>query len=404
MTENSPQSSEKHRVRIIIVVNQLSLGGTERHLLQILPRLQRVLQQEHFDVSVIVIKGGGRLEEAFREAGVPVTAPDPGLPNFMQRIWSSFQIVKIIFERPDILHFFLPEAYLIGGVLSALCRQPITIMSRRSLNDYQKRYPIAAKIEHWLHKRTTVLIGNSRAVCRQLLDEAEDASKIGLIYNGVDLDMVNQTVSRSTARKELNLAQDAVVLVIVANLIPYKGHEDLVKALHNIKHKMPQPWTLLCVGRDEGIGGGLEKRSNECGLRQNIQWLGELSDVSKYLAAADIGFLCSHEEGFSNSILEGMACSLPMIVTDVGGNAEAVIDGQTGIVVPTRSPSALGDAILKLALDDSLRATLGEAARNRVETTFSLETCVISYARLYRSLAKKDHSPVADILENETVK
>src|SRR4029079_17142928 len=99
------------------------------------------------------------------------------------------------------------------------------------------------------------------------------------------------------------------------------------------------------------------------GIEENIKLLGARTDIAALLAAADIGVLASHEEGFANSILEGMASGLPMIVTDVGGNAEAVVNGVTGLVVPPRDARALGSAILKLALDPEFLRTMGDAGR-----------------------------------------
>jgi glycosyltransferase involved in cell wall biosynthesis len=246
-------------------------------------------------------------------------------------------------------------------------------------------------------------MGNSRAVVRQLSKETEDSSKIGLIYNGIDLAPYEQTLPKLKAREELNIAPDATVFVIVANLISYKGHEDLLAALADVKDKLPQPWVLLCLGRDDGIGPRLERLTASLSLVENIRWLGELPDVPKYLAAADIGLLCSHEEGFSNSILEGMASGLPMIVTDVGGNAEAVVDGETGIVVPARDPRMMGKALSVLAADKELCMKMGEAARVRAKDAFSIEKCVASYAQLYSALLENDNQSVSEMLKHAPI-
>ena len=187
------------------------------------------------------------------------------------------------------------------------------------------------------------------------------------------------------------------MLVTVANLIRYKGHSDLFEALDWIKGSLPARWTLLCVGRDDGIGERLRKQAVARGIESNVQFLGERPDIASLLASADIGILCSHEEGFANSILEGMAAGLPMIVTDVGGNAEAVIDGTTGLVVPPHNPKALGAAIVKLALDPELRRRMGRAGRERVEKYFGIDRCVANYARLYAGLGRGERP--ADIVD-----
>jgi glycosyltransferase involved in cell wall biosynthesis len=121
-------------------------------------------------------------------------------------------------------------------------------------------------------------------------------------------------------------------------------------------------------------------------MRKNISFLGSRSDVPSLLAASDLALLCSHQEGFANAILEGMAAGLPMIVTDVGGNAEAVVDGETGLVVPAHSPDQLADAIVRLARDPAKRKAFGAAAHRRVSEHFGMERCVAAHDELYRQL------------------
>jgi glycosyltransferase involved in cell wall biosynthesis len=114
--------------------------------------------------------------------------------------------------------------------------------------------------------------------------------------------------------------------------------------------------------------------------------MGSRHDVADILCAADIGILCSHEEGFSNAVIEGMACGLPMVVSDVGGNGEAVVHERTGFVVPPRDPQALAEALLKLALDGTMRHAMGKLARQRAEQNFSMTTCIDHYVKLYNRL------------------
>ena len=108
-------------------------------------------------------------------------------------------------------------------------------------------------------------------------------------------------------------------------------------------------------------------------------------DIPDLLAASDIGVLASYEEGFSNAVIEGMAASLPMVVTDVGGNAEAVIDGECGYVIPPHDPTALAKALENLICDSGRRQNMGEAARRRVAES-PLDACVAAYEALYVEL------------------
>jgi glycosyltransferase involved in cell wall biosynthesis len=125
--------------------------------------------------------------------------------------------------------------------------------------------------------------------------------------------------------------------------------------------------------------------SDSQGLGPNVIWTGTRKDVTAIQAASDIGVLSSHEEGFSNALLECMASSLPMVVTDVGGNAEAVIDGETGLVVPAKNPYELGQALLTLALDRN-RSNMGRKGRNRIMNKFTMDICVERYELMYHQI------------------
>jgi glycosyltransferase involved in cell wall biosynthesis len=176
------------------------------------------------------------------------------------------------------------------------------------------------------------------------------------------------------------------VAVVVANLIHYKGHEDLIKGLGQAARQISSPWKVILAGRDHGLRPGLERLARNLQIAGNVEFIDQCSDVPRLLAAADLGLLTSHEEGFSNVVLESMAAALPMIVTDVGGNPEAVISEKTGLVIPPHNPSAICDAFLRLLRAPELRRCYGIAARERVAQEFSLDRCVNAHAELYEEL------------------
>jgi glycosyltransferase involved in cell wall biosynthesis len=288
---------------------------------------------------------------------------------------------------PEIVHFYLPGPYLIGAPVAIAAGTPIKIMSRRSLSLYQENWPMAARIERRLHAKMDAVIGNSRAVVRDLVGEGIPEAKVRLIYNGIEASVAGP--DRAKARSRFGVDEDRLIGVIVANLIPYKGHRDLIEGVSQVAAKLPARFRILAAGRDQGIRAELEALARARGISERIQFLGEHADIPALLAAADFGLLTSREEGFSNVILEGMAAGLPMIVTDVGGNAEAVLDGETGYVVPPENPQAIGEAILRLAGEETLRKRLGAAGKSRVETEFSIERCVRLHAELYQDLLER---------------
>ncbi len=373
------------------IIGSLNVGGAERHLVQILPALVK----KGWAIEVLTLTEKGALAPVLEKAGVRIrTTYKPvwlhKLPRLLQRIVKLLLALHFLYlnfknDRKTITHFFLPESYILG--MTAAFFSYLTapkIMSRRSLNYYQKKYFGIAQVEKFLHKKCCKILGNSKAIINQLYDEENiPKNKLNLIYNGIDLTAFK---NMKNIRKELGISSESIVITIVANLIPYKGHKDLINALCSVKERLPHDWRLLCVGKDNGIGIKLKILAETSGISENILWLGARSDIPDILCSSDIGILCSHEEGFSNSILEYMATELPVIATDVGGNAEAVINSETGIIVPPKAPEKLGNAITMLALDVEKSKMFGKAGKNRVMNEFSLEKCVNEYEYLYENL------------------
>jgi len=139
------------------------------------------------------------------------------------------------------------------------------------------------------------------------------------------------------------------------------------------------------VGEDRGIGRHLARQAAALGIGSAVKFLGQRGDAPELLAASDLSVLASHEEGFSNVILESMAGGLPVVATDVGGNREAVVDGETGWLVPMRNPEALASRIVDLLKDPSRARDWGEKGRARVKELFTVERMVNAHLTLYES-------------------
>ncbi|EFO33531.1 glycosyl transferase, group 1 family [Roseibium sp. TrichSKD4] len=372
--------------RLLFVIGSLDYGGAERHLVRILPGLAKT-----WDITVFTLSHPGAQADELRAKGVKVRSSWLGPKKNTGRFYRSIRqlgavsalVCHLLVERPKIVHYFLPQAYMIGAPCALLLGIRTHVMSRRSRNFYQSKYLYVAKIERVLHRFMTAVLGNSLEVIKDLRSEGVAESKLGLIYNALAPGELAIAPDKNSRRDLLELPNDALVLVKVANLIPYKGHRDLIDALALVDRNIP--WHLLCIGGDSGILGELQAHAEKLGISDRIVWLGRRADVERFLKIADIGVLASHEEGFSNSILEYMAAQLPVIVTRVGGAAEAIKDGETGILVPPHNPPALAEAIVRLA-DPEIRRSMGKAGREQLISKFSYDKCIENYETLYRSL------------------
>ena len=370
-----------HPRRILFVTESFGVGGTEKHLCELLP----ALKARRFEVGAFCFTETGSRAAELAASDIPITAA-PEFGAMLLRVARGAVALRHLIKcwRPTIAHFFLPRPYLAGAPVAIASGVPIKVMSRRSLSDYQRNWPGAATLERLLHRRMDAVLGNARAVIDELKEEGCPEIQVHLIYNGIR--MPDPRSTRAEARAALGLSQDAFVAVVIANLFPYKGHRELIGALKNIAGKLPESWLVLCAGRDAGAGRDIAQAIDTNGLHDHVRLLGERTDVPLLLKAADIGISPTRKEGFSNAVLESMAAGLPIVVTDVGGNAEAVTDAETGFVVSPQDPDALGNAILRLAHDPQLRRTMGDQARARVAANFSFPISVQKYVDLYERL------------------
>jgi len=137
------------------------------------------------------------------------------------------------------------------------------------------------------------------------------------------------------------------------------------------------------VGEDRGIGKDLKKMVLELGIAGRVQFLSLRHDIPCLMAASDLSVLPSHEEGFSNVILESMAAGLPIVATNVGGNSEAVVDGVTGWLVPPGRPAVMAEKIIDLLQDPRKARSWGKQGRARVKKKFTIERMVQEHIKLY---------------------
>jgi glycosyltransferase involved in cell wall biosynthesis len=162
----------------------------------------------------------------------------------------------------------------------------------------------------------------------------------------------------------------------VANLNPDKGLEVLVEAACLLRRDLSIAYVVVGSEHEthREYAHGLRRQVAECGLETRFTFAGHQADVAGTVAAMDIFVISSHREGTTTTVLEAMALGLPVIATDVGGIAEIVIHGKTGLLVPRGDPRAMAAAIAQLAGDPAARRRLGTAGRNRYKAEFSPST------------------------------
>jgi glycosyltransferase involved in cell wall biosynthesis len=379
---------------ILYFVGSFAIGGTERHLSHVLPELAA----RGWSVEVVVLAEGGVFAAPVEAAGIPVrvlpqsfSVPIPKVRGALALAqWTRQLAVRLCNNPPRILHCFLPTCCQVGGLAAWQAGFSPVVMSRRSQAARPPLFPGDKALERWALRRADLVFGHSSVVIDELGSEGVAAASLNLNHNGIDLSAFDEVAgNRKATRLAEGWRSDEVVFAAVANLIPYKGHVDLLRAVSALAGETP--WRLVLIGHG-GLAYSQELHELALGLgvADRVDFLGARTDVPRLLKAADVGILSSHQEGFPNAILEYMAAGLPVIATAIGGNLDVVACGETGVLVPPAAPHELARAVNLLLCDPSLRNRLGLAGRFRAEQVFSLDACVDRYEQAYRRLLKRE--------------
>ena len=271
-----------------------------------------------------------------------------------------------------------------GSLAARVAFVPLVVTSKRGLGMHQERHPQWKWIDRAANALSDVVTANSRAVADDAqLRDGYDASRIIVIPNGLDFDGLDDLQQhRSEVRRELGLQASDVAVVCVANLMPYKGHKELIDAFARVA-SADDRLKLFLIGEDRGIAGDLSGQALGLGMSDRIVFLGGRSDVPRLLSAMDIGALPSHEEGFSNALLEKLAAGLPVVATNVGGNPEALEDMPGCVLVRPQDADDLARGLREIISSRDINDGSGPTRKRLVRDRYSVDAMVMAYQQLY---------------------
>lgn len=361
--------------RLLFLIDELDIGGTEQQLFELVKRLNR-----HKYTPFVCCFRPGRLSQEIEALGVPVCTLRKKAKFDLGLILSLIRLIRR--ERIDLVQTYLFTANTWARLAAILARAPIIVSSERNVNMWGERYKriFSRVLDRWTH----ATIANSEAVKEYLVSKGIAPQKIHVIPNGVDPERFITTTPPEETKTHLGIPSHHQVVGLIARLEPAKDVHTFLRAAATIARQTKEVSFLI-------VGGGslqadLEREAQQLGIADRVTFTGPRRDIPRLLAACDLTVLSSLKEGMSNTIMESMAAGKPIVATDVGGNAELITEGETGFLVPTRNPTALAAAIQQL-LDDPARAQrMGQQARTRITQLFSAASLAARTERLYDEL------------------
>ncbi|HAJ34039.1 MAG TPA: hypothetical protein DCK79_11950 [Candidatus Atribacteria bacterium] len=374
-------------MRILEIVAS-SQGGAAEHIFCIAKGIDR----SKFDLTVVMPEDNGNVNFTdLRRLKIRVVSFN---------VFSRFSLKEFLNLRDfisrgnfDIVHFHGTRAALFGRLAAILIWQRPKILYTihgfhvvHYRNLLKKLFLLL--LERILNLFTDVIVCVSHS-------DRESVIKMGLarndnvkiIWNGIDIERFrNISLDKNVKKNELRIPPNAFLLTMIGRLHPQKDYFTLISAFKLLQRELSN-FYLLIVG-DGPMREELKSYAKNLGLNDKIVFVGTRRDIPEILSITDIFILSTLWEGLPIVLLEAMAADKPVIASDVCGNREIVVDGETGILVSPRDPEMLAQAVTRLVKDRKMSKKMGQKGLIRVKNNFTLEEMVQKIENLYYELTR----------------
>lgn len=366
-------------VRIVHLIDHLGAGGAQEFLLS----LVRTIDRSRFPMEVCTLHGWGPYAEELEALHIPVCS----LSGSKFNPFMPFHLWRFL-RRPNyaILHLHLSASILLGCLVGRLARALKIIATVHALRN--QSLPWVFPLYGLLSRLIDKVVAEVSLSRRELTEAGVPGDKIETIILGTETTApANADGDRaSKVRGEFGIAQGEPLILNIARLHKHKGQIYLLRMMRELLREWPSA-KLLIVG-DGPLRTSLQKTAIELSLANHVIFAGFRRDLPDLYSACDLVVVPSVREGLGMTTIQAMAWGKPVVAFAVGALSEAVIDGQTGYLVPVKDHGALLRAIATLLGDPVLRTSMGSQAKALVEERFALHAMVRGYERLYESLAR----------------
>lgn len=371
---------------VLFIIDSFEQGGSERQAMQLLRQLQKSGQCR---VHLACLQNRGSLRAEADQLGIG-EIHEFALNsfydlNFARQLRRLTRFIKQ--NEIDVVHTHCFYTNIFGMTGAYLAGARARVTSKGETDGF--RTPMQKRAERLSFRLAHRVIANCLVVQNQLIREGVSPARIIQHYNGLDLERlkVRPDLRRDEVFASFGLPQAPArrFVTIVANLHnPVKDHPTFLRAAARVRAAVPDA-AFVIAGEGELLAS-LRTLAMQLGIERDVFFIGRCDNVANLLLASDVGVLSSKAEGFANAILEYMAAGLPVVATDVGGVREAIVEGQTGFVVPAGDDQKMAERIIEV-LDDSERARrMGEHGKLIVAEKYASEHHLRNTLELYDEL------------------
>ncbi len=383
LSPKPPMTSK--RGRILMLSTALGFGGGAEEQVML---LSLGLRARGWKVKIVSLLPLFPLTADLEESDIPISSlhmkrgvPDPRAMLRLIKELRSFQ--------PDVVHCHMPQANLLARAVRPFCAFPLLISTLHNLT-MERINGSSGRFLELAHGWTDRFSDLTTVICtpavRSYVERgAVPPNKITVLYNGVNTgNFRTDLLARKQLRRDLGL-EDKFVWLAIGRFEKAKAYPNMIRAFSKVVARTSRKPILLICGRGS-LEGEIRAQVRDRGLTDFVRFLGVRRDIPDVMNAADGFLMSSYLEGLPMVLLQACSIGMPVVATDVGGNAEIVINGVNGFVVPPRDDEALASGIERvIELSDTERALMAERGRQLIRERFEIERILDCWEALYQS-------------------
>src|SRR6476661_5401314 len=373
-------SAARPRPHVLFLIDHLmALGGGETNLFKVV----ELMPPELVRCSIATFRIKPEIQESIR---VPVHI-FPWKRVYHLDAWKAALALRKLIrdEHVDIVQTYFETSNLWGGIVAKLSGA-LLLSSRRDMGILRKtKHALAYRVVNRLADRVLAVSEEVKKFCIDA--DRIDPHKISVVYNGVDLKHIAAEDAAANPYATADWADASHIITCVANVRRVKGIDVLVRTAERVCRELPGAVFLVAGSLYErAYSEEIQKMIVSMGLEKNVKLLGFVNDPVPLLKMSSAFCMLSRSEGFCNALLEAMACGVPSVVSRVGGNPEAITDGQSGFLVPVEDHQTAAERMLFLLRNPDQAKQIGEAGRLAAFSQFSADTMIRNLISLYSEL------------------